>query len=420
MSKQAEAVLSITKARKDIAGVIRLDGSKSISNRVLVIGALCDRHFDVAHLSTSDDTRTLKKILARKRGTLDAGAAGTTFRFSTAYFAFRKGTQILTGSERMLHRPMGILVSALQQLGAHIEYLGEEGYPPLKIYPPRKNDRYQISIPSGTSSQFISALLLIAPTLPRGLVLQLSGDIVSKPYIDMTLAIMAYFGASAKWSAGNTIIVKPQNYLDEPYIVEADWSAASYHYAIASLAENVTIKLKGIFRESIQGDSIIVKIMEKFGVETHFAEEGVVIRRYTKELPEYFEFDFSDAPDIAQTIAVVCAGLGINAKFYGLKTLNIKETNRIKALQTELNKVNVSIRPFSTAGSTPDAFYLQGKAIWKGKVVFDTYEDHRMAMALAPLAILGDIAIKNPSVVNKSYRRFWEDLRKIGIEFIED
>ncbi|RME96916.1 MAG: 3-phosphoshikimate 1-carboxyvinyltransferase [Bacteroidetes bacterium] len=411
-------VVELSRNGRALRGRIVLAGSKSISNRALIIRALCAEDFPIHRLANAQDTVTMQALLASQDSLLDVGAAGTTFRFLTAYLATRPGTQILTGSERMQQRPIGVLVDALRELGAVIEYLGQEGYPPLRIHAPQQlGQRRQLKIPAGTSSQYISALLLLAPTLPQGLELELVGEIVSRPYIEMTLGMMAYFGIRYEWQA-QTIVVPPQAYQAKPFTVEADWSAASYYYSLAALSDTCELQVEGLFADSLQGDAVLQQMYREFGVSTEFTEMGVWLRKAAEaKLPETFEYDFLECPDVAQTLAATCAGLGVTALFTGLQTLRIKETDRIAALQTELAKVNCFLTKlparFAPASST-EYYLLEGKASWESPPVFATYEDHRMAMALAPLALFGPIRIAEPAVVRKSYPDFWRDLQRLN------
>lgn len=410
---------TITKSDRNIQGNIILDSSKSISNRALIIKALCKGDIKINRLSTAKDTQTLLQLLSQKGEIYDAGPAGTTFRFLTAYLATQQGTQILTGSERMKQRPIGDLVAALRQLGADIEYMETEGYPPLKINAPLHSDfAGQVSIPASTSSQFITALLLIAPTMPKGLILTLEGEIVSRSYIEMTLALMQYFGVSHTW-VGNQISIAPQDYQAKDFTVEADWSAASYYYAMAAFADDLDLQLDGLYAASTQGDSIIAKLSEHFGITTTFNENGLRLQKSNQSESPMFEWDFILCPDIAQTLAVMCGGVEKLGLFSGLETLKVKETDRIAALQTELGKVQVWFSALPTRFSKKSSaqyYQIEGKATWEGEVIFPTYEDHRMAMAFAPLAMLGKISIEDPKVVEKSYPKFWEDLKTLGFE----
>ena len=404
--------LRLSKTLRKVEGVAQLDGSKSLSNRALILKALSAQSFEINNLSNSKDTQTLLQLLSNNDDIYDAGHAGTTFRFMTAYLAFKEGTQTLTGSDRMKERPIGKLVDALNSIGAHIEYLEKEGYPPLKINSPKEEISNSVTIDGDISSQYISALLMIAPTLPQGLEITINEKLVSKPYIDMTLRMMGYFGVGSNFQE-NIIFISPQTIHCQDLSIEADWSAASYFYSILALAGEGKIVLKGLQKNSWQGDSFIAEMMEIFGIQTQYMDDGIFIKK-TGAPPKKFEANFEEMPDLAQTIAVLCAGLGIEAFFTGLSTLKIKETNRIVGLQNELAKVGVK---FEEVGS--DRYHLTGKAVFEETPSFATYQDHRMAMSLAPLALIHPIKIQEPNVVVKSYRNFWEDLEKMGFEIEE-
>ena len=413
------SLIQLSKPDKIIKGRIRLDGSKSVSNRALIIKGLCDEDISLHHLSTSKDTVTLQHLLGQYPAAevYDAGAAGTTYRFMTAYLALRPGTQVLTGTDRMKQRPIGVLVDALRTLGADIEYTENEGYPPLKINAPRSISVNRLSIPAGTSSQYISALLMLAPTLPQGLELTLTGNIVSRSYIEITTTVMRHFGVECIWE-GNRVKVPPQKYQAKEFTVEADWSAASYHYALAILAEEVDLYLDGLFADSVQGDSAVVGMAEKFGIRTEYTKTGIRLTKSGQSPRPVFEQDFILCPDIAQTLAVICGATGTQGLFTGLQTLSIKETDRIAALQNELAKVNVwlsKLPPRFSKKHPEKVFYMvEGKAEVTNTPCFPTYEDHRMAMSFAPLALLGTIEIEEPRVVDKSYPNFWRDLEELG------
>lgn len=401
-----------------IKGSIRLDGSKSISNRVLMIRALCKDHFDIHHISSSDDTSTLNDLLTNGYRVFDAHHAGTTFRFLTSYLSVSGDTQQLTGSERMKERPIGPLVDALKSLGADIEYEENEGYPPLKIGPFIK-DNYnpKISVKADISSQYITSLLLVAPVLPKGIDLTLEGDLVSEPYLKMTLSTLSEFGIDYQKKKGR-IIIGPQDYVAKDYVVEADWSACSYFYSIAALSKECDLKIEGLFNESIQGDAKIKDIAAMYGVESDFDEKGILhIRKAGKSSDSVF-YDFINQPDLAQTVAVISAGLGIDSEFTGLKTLRIKETDRIAALQNELRKIN-SDMPLSKKEEEQEYYRVNQKASFDSIPRFSTYKDHRMAMAFGPLALLHPIEVENPEVVSKSYPKYWEDLIKLGFNVRE-
>ncbi len=411
-------ILTLSKADRRLRGEITLAGSKSISNRALIIRALTGDPFPIHKLANARDTQLLDALLQSQEPVRDAGAAGTTFRFLTAYLSLQPGEQILTGTERMKQRPIGVLVDALRRLGARIDYLEREGYPPLRIGESASFRGGYLRIPASTSSQYISALLMIAPVLPAGLTLELDGKVVSRPYIEMTLNLMQYFGVSHDWE-GNTIRVPYQHYAGRPFTVEADWSAASYYYAMVALAEAPDLQLNGLFADSVQGDAILAEMMEDFGVVTTFNEQGLRLRRAAGNgRPSPFYQDFLRCPDLAQTLAVICAALGVEGTFTGLETLRIKETDRIAALDSELTKVGARFLPLTAAEAPgPGAFFrVQGQAQLLDKLVFMTYEDHRMAMAFAPLAMLGPIRIAEPMVVEKSYPDFWKDLASLGFE----
>ncbi len=420
-------LLHLSRPDHNLHGHIALDGSKSLSNRALIILALAGAEPAgwLRNLSTSKDTVTLQRLLAQSDGeTYDAGDAGTTFRFMTAYLATRPGEQVLTGSPRMCQRPVGALVYALRELGADINFLEKEGYPPLLIGEPDRLGKATraIRVDADVSSQFLSALLMIGPCLPRGLELIPKGRLVSRPYLDMTMRMMRHFGARVDWF-GENIVVDPGAYTPRPLTIEADWSAASYWYALSAFAETAELTLEGLFEDSWQGDAIVSNMMAHFGVTTTFQtpvkdadtqvrgshERGIKVLKRPCAMPPSFEWDFLDCPDIAQTLAVVCAGLGVRGVFKGLETLAIKETDRTAALQRELTKMGVDF--WAADEST---FIVSGKASWKNTPRFATYGDHRMAMAFAPLAMFGPVEIEHPAVVAKSYPKFWEHLETAG------
>jgi 3-phosphoshikimate 1-carboxyvinyltransferase len=412
--------LKVVATSKIIEGEIELSGSKSISNRVLLLQALCEDKFNIMNLSDSDDTVTMQKLIESSESVLDAHHAGTTFRFMTAYLSTKEGTHILTGSERMKERPIKVLVDALIELGAKIEYMEKEGYPPLKIYSPRSEFKDKITLPANISSQYISAIMMIAPTLANGLTIQLDGEIVSKPYIDMTQRIMEDFGVEVVWK-GNQINIEHQKYKAKDYHIEADWSAASYYYIIAGLSDQCDITLKGLHQNSIQGDATVAEIGKIFNIETIFDQHQITLRRTKADKKlTVFEYNFLNVPDIAQSLALLCAGKGISGLFSGMQTLRIKETDRIAALQQELSKVGVYLNkmPEKFSKKTGIEYYmLEGEASNIDELVaFDTYNDHRMAMAFAPLALRFPIIINDAAVVTKSYPNFWKDIQKIGFQ----
>lgn len=398
---------------------IMLPASKSISNRALIIQALTKGGMMPENLSDCDDTEVIIRGLGRQSEIIDIKAAGTAMRFMTAYLSATEGEHTITGTERMKHRPIGILVDALRYLGAEIEYVGEEGYPPLHIKG-RQLEGGTLQIAGDVSSQYISALLMIAPILTKGLELKLTGNIISRPYIDLTLHLMHEFGVAAEWSDFDTIRVKPQPYQQRAYTIESDWSAASYWYEILALTDDTLSKvaLQGLKDGSRQGDSTVRYIFSLLGIKTSFKEKGVngmpeaLLTRHSRMLNR-MDYDFTNQPDLAQTIIAVCPVLGIPFHFTGLGTLKIKETDRIEAMKREMEKLGYILHE------------EEGTALsWTGErcepmtqPTIDTYEDHRMAMSFAPLAIkLGEIRINNPEVVSKSYPHYWADLRKAGFK----
>lgn len=395
---------------------IQLPASKSISNRALVIHALSNSELLPQNLSVCDDTEVMMDALMYKPHTVDIKAAGTAMRFLTAYFAATGGDHIITGTERMKQRPIGILVDALRYLGAEIEYVGEQGFPPLHIKG-KSLDGGHIDIPANVSSQYISALLMIGPVLRDGLELRMTGEIVSRPYIDLTLWMMREFGAEADWSDVDTVTVKPFPYAQRQYTIESDWSAASYWYEIVALTGDMEspVRLSGLFDNSKQGDSIVRYIFSLLGVKTKFnAQDGignypVAIKKHTCLLPR-LDYDFVAAPDLTQTVVVTCALMDIPFKFTGLASLRIKETDRIEALKRELLKLGYVLRD-----ENGDTLIWDGTRCEPSLQPIDTYHDHRMAMAFAPAAIkFPGLRINDPQVVTKSYPQFWDDLEKAG------
>lgn len=388
---------------------IKLPTSKSISNRLLLLNALSYSPYEIKNLSDSDDTKVMLKVLNSNDNVFDIGAAGTSMRFLTAFLSKVVGEWVLTGSERMKQRPIGVLVDALRQLGAKIEYDEKEGYPPLRIFGSALKGG-DITLPGNISSQYISALLMIAPQVEDGLTIHLEGEIISRPYIDLTLKLMEEYGVKAIWQDERTIIIPEANYRPKPMSVEADWSAASYWYEIAALNPGFEVTLQGLREDSLQGDSEVKDIFEKLGVSSRFTKRGLVLSSEGK-VPDRFDFDFVNQPDLAQTVVVTCCALDIPFRFTGLQTLKIKETDRIAALIKELAKTGCVL-------SSNDKDMLE----WNGErkeaaalPVIDTYKDHRMAMAFAPVAsVTGEIGINDHGVVSKSYPSFWDDIEKAG------
>lgn len=395
--------------RSPIAGPceISVPASKSESNRALIIRAIAGNG-EVENLSTARDTQTMEKLLLSGEHTLDTIDAGTTMRFLTAYSAIKGKDRIITGTPRMCERPIGILVDALRKLGARIEYANKEGYPPLHIKAFHSSGLSEIKMRGDVSSQYISAILMVGPTLENGLKLELTGKIGSRPYIDMTLGIMKHFGVSAIIE-GNSIQVPRGNYKESVFKVDPDWSGASYWYAVTALADDAQILLKGFNLPSYQGDSRIKDIMVDLGVKSEFNDDGLLLTKI--ENLDHVEIDFTDVPDLAQTIAVVCSAKGISAHLTGLESLRIKETDRIAALQNELSKFGGQ---FIEKNEHEWELIPGGTKTIPEKLFINTYDDHRMAMAFAPLATMTDISIENASVVQKSYPSFWEDMGKAG------
>ena len=397
---------------------VTLPASKSISNRALMIYALSGRKVLPTNLSDCDDTRVIVKALRDNPYEIDIMAAGTAMRFMTALLSLSEGEEhVLTGTERMKHRPIAVLVDALRHLGADIEYAGEGGYPPLRIRG-RKLEGGLLEVPGNISSQYISALLLIGPMLNDGLTLRLKGDIISRPYIDLTLWTMREFGADAEWSDFETIEVKPQPYRERPYLIENDWSGASYWYEMMALSDNEDdeIRLEGLMDGSKQGDSSVRYIFSLLGVKTIFetTAHGVpttVTLRHSGRCVPRLEYDFVNSPDLAQTFVVCCALKNVPFHFRGLSTLKIKETDRIEAMKKEMRKLGYVLRDIN-----------QSELVWDGErcepeleAGIDTYEDHRMALAFAPAALcIEGLRINNPQVVTKSYPKYWEDLKAAG------
>ncbi|UNY99113.1 3-phosphoshikimate 1-carboxyvinyltransferase [Zhouia spongiae] len=394
---------------------IKITGSKSESNRALLLQALYPS-LKIDNVSNSDDSEVMQKGLKIINGEVDIHHAGTAMRFLTAFFATQEGREVvLTGSKRMKERPIRILVDALRQLGAEIEYTENEGYPPLKISGKRIS-KNKVSMAANVSSQYISALLLVAPTLDSGLHLSLEGKITSVPYMKMTLALLDHIGAETIFE-GNEITVKPfhTELSRAEFVVESDWSSASYFYSVAALSEVGTkIKLSSYKENSLQGDSVLAEVYKDFGVITQYEGENIILEKTEEiDLNKVIEIDLSDAPDIAQTISVTAFGLGIACSLSGLHTLKIKETDRLEALKTELGKLGASIEV------TDKELYLKSSSSMNKDVAIDTYNDHRMAMAFAPLALRTSIIINDAGVVSKSYPDFWTDMKKLAFKIKE-
>jgi 3-phosphoshikimate 1-carboxyvinyltransferase len=391
-----------------ISKPILLPTSKSISNRVLIINALAYSPYDITNLSDSDDTRVLNKVFFSNSNKFDIGAAGTSMRFLTAFLAKIVGEWEITGSQRMKQRPISILVDALRKLGANIEYMEKEGFPPLKITGASLTGG-ELELEGNISSQYISAILMIAPTLTGGLTLKLQGEIISQPYITLTLNLMKEFGIESKWE-DNTITIREQAYRPKPFTVEGDWSAASYWYEMLALAPSGEITLQGLFEKSSQGDSKVAHLFELLGVKTEFNNNGTHLTKIQATATN-LNYDFTNEPDLAQTFAVTCCLLNIPFHFKGLQTLRIKESDRIYALIAELKKLGYNL---TTNGADDLKWTGEKQPIDESKPIeIQTYEDHRMALAFAPAALrFNHLIIQHPSVVTKSYPEFWEHLKK--------
>ncbi|EHQ24491.1 3-phosphoshikimate 1-carboxyvinyltransferase [Mucilaginibacter paludis] len=437
-----QANIIISKATKTLSGTIQLTGSKSECNRALIIEALSKGKVKVLNISDAADAVTLAAVLKvhspwsivhsqavadREPSTIDRqpptmdhgpstmdyvdiGPAGTAMRFLTAYLPLLDKNIIITGTKRMQQRPIGILVDAMRKLGAKIDYQVNEGFPPLQIHSGFQQKTDRISIKGNISSQYITALLLIAPSLPLGLTLEIEGELTSKPYVEMTLAMLQQVGIQHTWD-DNNIHIANQPFKETSILVEPDWSAASYWYAIAALCDEAELFLPALTPYSLQGDSVITEIMANFGITSQFKDGGVHLQKEAKPILRKI-FDFKECPDLAQTVIVVCAALGHDATFTGLETLKIKETDRVAALQNELAKIGVKL----TEKGQVYKLDCSEKQIPE-KVTIRTYEDHRMAMAFAPLAlVVPQVEVEEPQVVEKSYPAFWSDLEKAGFK----
>ena len=433
-------------APRELRHAVALPSSKSISNRALIIHALSGADCTLLKgVSDCDDTFVMQRALnvleasvpntylaAEPRETvkeedIDIGAAGTSMRFLTALLAVTPGSHVITGSERMRHRPIGVLVDALRQLGADIDYVGEAGFPPLRITG-RNLTGGQLDIQGDVSSQYISALLMTGPLMANGLELHLKGHVISRPYIHMTMEMMRQYGADVQWHGNRTVCVAPQPYTSTPYFIEGDWSAASYWFEMMALGHRTddSVALHQLFPHSLQGDAEGRKVFSQLGVHSWFprqkADEHTLLLRRTQAKCRRLDYDFSRIPDLAQTVVVTCCLLGIPFRFTGLQTLRIKETDRIAALCTELRKLGVRLEVGTDDTLSWDGPKRQegGKADYlkpQADTAIDTYNDHRMAMAFAPVALrLGSIVINHPEVVSKSYPAFWDDLRRAGFK----
>ena len=422
---------------------IVLPSSKSISNRALAIGALAGSIASITNLSDCDDTEVMQRWLTERPSTVDVGAAGTSMRFSTALLAVGQGEHVITGSERMKNRPIKILVDALRRLGADISYVEKEGYPPLRIVGKGGLSYGSVSLPGNVSSQYISALMMIGPYLKDGLILTLTDKVISRPYIEMTMSLMRQFGAKVYWDCcsdesndtvdeylesnsaddksteSNVIIVEPGRYAVKSFNVESDWSAASYWYEMVALSSegDARVLLPGLYEDSLQGDSKGREVFSLLGVKTEYTKDGVLLSKKTREV-DTLEYDFVKMPDLAQTFVVTCCMMGVPFHFTGLESLKIKETDRIVALKNEMAKLGFDLEDRNDSELLWDGRRRALTAEEYDSVAIDTYEDHRMAMAFAPVALVnGSIRINNPHVVSKSYPRYWDNLLAAGFQF---
>ena len=400
----------ISKEGKNLHGNINISGSKSESNRLLTLRAYTS-FFNINNLSDSDDTKTMISSLKSHKEEINIGHAGTAMRFLTSYYSsILNSSKILTGSSRMKERPILILVEALNNLGADIEYIDKKGYPPIKING-KLIDGNEIALPADVSSQYISSLMMLGVSINQGLKIKLSTKITSLPYIHMTKKIIERIGGIVDIKPDEIIIKQLVSNKIPDQIVESDWSSASYFYSLVALSDSSDITLSSFFNNSIQGDSRILDIYEQFGVETKFLNDKIYLKKNNIDLPDSISINLRDNPDLAQTIVVTCLGLGVNCKLEGLHTLKLKETDRLLALKREIEKFEVDCVTISNQSIT-----LKNNSKLKSGVSINTYDDHRMAMSFAPLSMINPIIIINPEVVSKSYLNFWNDLESLGFK----
>ena len=400
----------ISKEGKNLHGNINISGSKSESNRLLTLRAYTS-FFNINNLSDSDDTKTMISSLKSHKEEINIGHAGTAMRFLTSYYSsILNSSKILTGSSRMKERPILILVEALNNLGADIEYIDKKGYPPIKING-KLIDGNEIALPADVSSQYISSLMMLGVSINQGLKIKLSTKITSLPYIHMTKKIIERIGGTVDIKPKEIIIKQLVSNKIPDQIVESDWSSASYFYSLVALSDSSDITLSSFFNNSIQGDSRILDIYEQFGVETKFLNDKIYLKKNNIDLPDSISINLRDNPDLAQTIVVTCLGLGVNCKLEGLHTLKLKETDRLLALKREIEKFEVDSITISN-----QSIILKNNSELKSGVSINTYDDHRMAMSFAPLSMINPIIIINPEVVSKSYLNFWNDLESLGFK----
>ena len=404
----------ISKEFQDIQGAVSISGSKSESNRLILLRAYTS-YFKIFNLSNSDDTQLMLSAIESDKKEINVGHAGTAMRFLTSYYSsISENSKVLTGSNRMKQRPISILIDALKDLGCDIEYIDKSGFPPIKIN--GKNIlTNSVTLPADVSSQYISSLMMLGVSLENGLKIKLSSEITSLPYILMTKKIIDRIGGITKIDDGEITIEPFKEKIIPEQFVESDWSSASYFYSIAALSDSARLTLSTFFKESLQGDSRLVDIYKIFGVETKFEENHIILMKNKIDLPKSINLNLKDSPDLAQTIIVTCLGLGVDCRLDGLHTLKIKETDRLIALKNEIEKFNVD-----KVEITENSITLENNSNLKHEVVIDTYNDHRMAMSFAPLSLLVPIKINNPEVVTKSYVNFWNDLESLGFNILKN
>jgi len=401
-------VYHISKEGKNLQGNINISGSKSESNRLLTLRAYTS-FFNINNLSDSDDTNTMISSLKSDNKEINIGHAGTAMRFLTAYYSsILNSSKILTGSARMKERPILILVEALNNLGADIEYIDEKGYPPIRLNG-KLISKNIVTLPANVSSQYVSSLMMLGVSINEGLKIKLSTNITSLPYIHMTKKIIERIGGNVDVKPDEIIIKQLVSNKIPDQIVESDWSSASYFFSLVALSDTSDLTLSSFFNKSIQGDSRIVDIYKQFGVETNFINNKIHLKKNNVDLPVNISINLRDNPDLAQTIIVTCLGLGVDCKLEGLQTLKVKETDRLLALKREIEKFEVD-----TIAISDQSITLKNNSKLKSGVSINTYDDHRMAMSFAPLSMINPIVINNPEVVSKSYLNFWNDLESIG------
>ena len=403
-------MFEISKKSKSVVGALNISGSKSESNRLLALRAFTS-YFEIKNISDSDDTKVMMSAINSNQEKIDIGHAGTAMRFLTSYFSSIKNSSvILTGSKRMRERPISILVDALRELEVNITYLENEGYPPIRING-RVINKKRVKLPANVSSQYISSLMMLGVSLQNGLVINLSTEITSLPYIEMTKKIIERLGGNVKLQSNQILINSLSNKKIPTQLVESDWSSASYFYSIVALSDLSDLTLNTYYEKSIQGDTKLVEIYKNFGVKTTFTGNRIHLSKSNLKIEKKISLDLSNNPDLAQTIVVTCLGLGVDCDLYGLHTLKIKETDRLKALKSEIEKFGVD-----KIEITENSLHLENKSPLKSNISIETYDDHRMAMSFVPLSLLNPIKINDPLVVTKSYVSFWDHLEKLGFE----